>query len=123
MSIKVLIAEDDADLQHIWSRAFRRAEGFDVRLAVDGSEALKACCEDLPDVLVTDYHMPGMNGTNLVRSLRAMPNGDGVRVIMVTADHGVRFHEDAELVDIFLLKPISYQDLVQFAKRLRSQVA
>ncbi len=122
MPISVLIAEDNTDLKDIWESAFHNAEGFTIRSATDGTQALTYLNEALPQVLVTDYHMPEMNGIELVTNLRDMPDGDAVRVIMVTADDSVRFHQGADRVDIFLHKPIFYEDLVQFAKRLRKMV-
>ncbi len=123
MSIKVLIAEDDPNLRHDWARAFQRAGGFEVSVAEHGQEALAAICEDLPDVLVTDYQMPVFSGFEVARSLRVMPGGADTRVIMVTSEHNIQYHEEADLVDMFLLKPVSYDDLVQFAKRLRGLAA
>ncbi len=118
MDIKLLIAEDDANLQRMWMRGFEAAGGFSVEVASHGEEALSALQVALPDVIVADYQMPLMNGVDLIRELRAMPGGENVRVIMITANDGVRFHEGADLADMFLLKPVSQHELIKLTRRL-----
>ncbi len=123
MSIKLLIAEDDESMRQIWSIAFEHAGGFDINVAKNGQEALMALGGGVPEVLVTDYHMPIFSGLELARTLRVMPGGANTLVIMVTADDTVRRNTEAHLADIVLIKPLDFRELVRVAVHLREKVS
>jgi len=74
----------------------------------DAETALAACGERLPDLVLTDYRMPGMDGIELVRRLRQLPDGQDLPVVMVTVvdDRELRYRAlDAGVTD-FLNRPI-----------------
>ena len=60
-------------------------EGHDVRTATDGQAALDAIAEARPDLLLLDLMMPRGNGYEVCRTLRASPDYNDVRIIMLTA--------------------------------------
>ncbi|HET6286791.1 MAG TPA: response regulator transcription factor [Amycolatopsis sp.] len=78
----VLLAEDDPAIADPLSRALQR-EGYDVRVVGDGPAALDATESDRVDLLVLDLGLPGMDGLEVCRRLRA--SGTEVPVLMLTA--------------------------------------
>lgn len=63
---RVLIVDDEPAIRSLLSLAFVRA-GFDVRTAADTDKAMEACASESFDALLSDVHMPGMDGHSLVR--------------------------------------------------------
>ena len=72
MAKQLLVVDDDPSLLLAVSETLR-AEGYDVQTARRGSEAVVRVAEALPDLIISDIRMPGMDGYALVRSLRASP--------------------------------------------------
>jgi CheY-like chemotaxis protein len=66
---RVLIAEDDPDSRLLLQLMFDQ-EGIGVELVQDGFQALEFLDRETPDVLVTDLHMPGKSGLDLIREIR-----------------------------------------------------
>lgn len=70
--IRVLVTDDSRVMRQIVIRTLRQAGyDWDVREASDGAEALAAIRADEPDVVLSDWNMPEMNGIDLLRRLRA----------------------------------------------------
>lgn len=67
---RVLIADDEEALRR-FLRRYLEGLGYEVRTAADGREAMAAIDELEPDLLITDLHMPGMDGYELLRALRS----------------------------------------------------
>lgn len=82
MSVKVLIIEDNPQDQKIIQRYASRA-GYDVLLASSGEEGLDIFKKENPPVVVTDTNLPGMDGFELCRSIKAVPQCVA-RVIIIT---------------------------------------
>ncbi|RZS33869.1 DNA-binding response OmpR family regulator [Herbihabitans rhizosphaerae] len=78
----VLLAEDDSAIADPLSRALRR-EGYDVLVVAEGHAALEAATGTGVDLLVLDLGLPGMDGLDVCRRLRAA--GHGLPVLMLTA--------------------------------------
>ncbi len=103
--LDVVLAEDSLATREVL-RVLLEQQGFRVRLAADGDEALARIRERVPDVLVTDINMPRRDGLALTRELRA---GDGTArlpVILLTSqdDHATRAAGAAAGADAYLLK-------------------
>lgn len=79
----ILVVDDEASVVEVVSLYLRR-EGFDVRTARDGREALAAIKSQLPALVVLDLMLPQVDGLEILRQLRADPDYD-VPVIMLTA--------------------------------------
>lgn len=108
---RVLVVDDDAMILRSLGRGLR-LNGFAVALAEDGPTALAELAERPPDVVVLDVSLPGINGTDVCRTLRA--NGDEVPVLMLSA-----LDELADRVaglqagaDDYLVKPFALKELV-----------
>ncbi|MET9442988.1 response regulator transcription factor [Streptomyces sp. NPDC006610] len=82
MAPTLLLAEDDRAIRHALERALT-LEGYDVTAVADGEEALAEAHRTPPDVLVLDVMMPGVDGLQVCRELRA--EGDRTPILMLTA--------------------------------------
>jgi DNA-binding response OmpR family regulator len=92
---RVLIVDDSETVVN-FLRMVLESEHYEVDTAADGNEGLAKAYQSLPDLIVTDSIMPGMDGFGLLRALRADPATEAVPVIMLTSgdphdpDHIVR---------------------------------
>ena len=108
----VLVADDDEDILQLVSFRLERA-GYTVVTAADGQQALAAAREHHPDLAVLDVMMPGLNGYEVTRQLRADAATAQIPVILLTArvqeaDVSRGFEAGA---DDYLRKPFSPQEL------------
>jgi two-component system cell cycle response regulator len=113
--MRILVAEDDAVSRRVLEAVLERM-GHECDVAEDGDEAWARLELDVPDVLITDWMMPGLAGPDLCRKVRAV-HGDTCYVMLLTAlsgDAHVRAAMDAG-ADDFLTKPL---DRNQLAMRL-----
>lgn len=78
----VLIVDDEESMRWFLERALRR-EGYDVSTAHDGPEAIRQAQSKLPDLVLTDVRMPGMDGVALMRALRSI--APAAPVVLMTA--------------------------------------
>ena len=113
MAKKVLVVDDEAHILHVVSLKLRNA-GFDVITAADGEEALELAAAEQPDLLITDYHMPLMNGVELCCALRRQGETASIPAIMLTARGYALEAEDMERTGIrnVLSKPFSPRELL-----------
>jgi CheY-like chemotaxis protein len=111
---QILIAEDHADLREIFATVLRRA-GFSVNVARNGHEAMQYLERSLPDLLVLDINMPGPSGLEIIRQVRQRQKP--VHIIVITANYQAGRSAEADMADLFLLKPVSITDLVELANR------
>lgn len=77
----VLVVDDDSSMLNVLSLILERA-GFTPRKAGHPHEALKLMEELKPDLIITDLMMPDMNGVDLIRAIRRLPNGQGVPILL-----------------------------------------
>ncbi len=82
---RVLLAEDDQSISEPLARAMRR-EGYEVDVHADGPGALKAATPEEADVVVLDLGLPGMDGLDVCRRMRAEGQGTPVLVLTARAD-------------------------------------
>src|SRR5690349_25111334 len=83
MAKQLLVVDDDPSLLLAVSETLR-AEGYEVQTARRGSEAMIRVAESLPDLIISDIRMPGMDGYALVRNLRAAPRTRLVPIVFLT---------------------------------------
>ena len=84
MASKVLVADDEFYIQNILAMKLGQA-GYDVVVAQDGQEALERAIEDRPDLVISDYHMPRLNGIELCHRLEENPRTAGIPAILLTS--------------------------------------
>jgi DNA-binding response OmpR family regulator len=83
-SMRIIVADDDADLLELL-RINLEAEGHTVNAASDGSQALELALTSRPDALVLDVMMPGLDGLEVTRLLRARPETAALPIVLLTA--------------------------------------
>lgn len=81
---KILLCDDEFHILRAAEIKLRRA-GYEVICANDGAEALEIIAKHKPDMLVTDYQMPRLDGIELCQRLRASPDSANLPIIMLTA--------------------------------------
>ena len=81
---KVLLVEDDNNLREIFEMRLQ-AEGHETVVASDGEEALTVAMKEKPDLIIADVMMPKLSGFEMLETLRAAPEMNNVKVIMMTA--------------------------------------
>lgn len=81
---KALVVDDEFHIVQVVAIKLRN-NGFEVWTADNGSEAFRLACEHHPDVIVTDYQMPAMNGLELIEKLRQNPSTADTPVLLLTA--------------------------------------
>jgi two-component system phosphate regulon response regulator PhoB len=113
MAGEVLVVEDEADIRALIVHHLTR-DGFRCRTAADGREALARLRAAMPDLIVLDLMLPGIDGLELTRRLRADPASAAVPIIMLTAkadevDRVVGLEMGA---DDYIAKPFSPKELL-----------
>jgi DNA-binding response OmpR family regulator len=117
MSQRILIVEDETEIADYLRRGLAY-EGFAVEVADNGLAALAAARERMPDVIVLDLMLPGLDGMEVARRLRA---GSTVPIIMLTARDSVadRVAGLERGADDYLVKPFAFEELLA---RIRVQL-
>ena len=107
------MVEDEATQREVIAFNLRK-EGYEVRTAKDGDEAELELAEEVPDLILLDWMMPGASGLELARRIRARPETRNVPVIMLTARA-----EEEDIIrgldmgaDDYVTKPYSVSELV-----------
>jgi CheY-like chemotaxis protein len=120
-SFHVLVVDDQPDTLTLIVRALEEEE-YTVGQATSGPEALRMIDQKLPDLLVLDYKMTGMDGLAVMKSLRARPETRDLPVLMLTAmtdEASTRAGFDAGVTD-YVTKPFS---IPQLTARVRACLA
>ncbi|MGF6698216.1 two-component system response regulator ChvI [Paraburkholderia sp. MM5496-R1] len=110
----VLLVDDDAEALAAWG-AICAADGFEVRSASDGQAALKMFIESPVDIVVADWRMPVMSGSELCHRLRTRPGLADVTFILVSGEPSPPAFVS---YDGFLRKPVDGQMLLATMQRL-----
>lgn len=94
--MKILIADDSRVMRQIISRTLRQAgfSGHAIIEAADGKEALESVCSQKPDLVLSDWNMPEMNGIQFLRALRE--RGETVPFGFVTSENTTEMRKLAE---------------------------
>ncbi len=110
---KVLVVDDEIHIVHVVAIKLRN-NGYEVISADNGAEAFELACKEKPDIIVTDFQMPGMTGLKLVEKLRQREETRDIPVIMLTARSFAVPKEQQEDLRISgcLSKPFSPKELL-----------
>jgi two-component system OmpR family response regulator len=82
---RILLVEDDPDIQTITSLALGTFGGYDVLVCASAAEALDAAAAFAPDLILLDVMMPGMDGIEALKALRQVPQTAETPVVFLTA--------------------------------------
>jgi CheY-like chemotaxis protein len=115
-----LVVDDNPDITSMLAAVLRHA-GYEVSTAHSAMEALEAALAKHFDVVVSDIGMPGMNGYELARALRSVPEYGAIPMVAVT---GFAMYDDRDRAfeagfDAHLSKPIAPWDLTQAISGIR----
>lgn len=110
----ILIADDEPNLRLLVSTTLGDP-AVRVLEARDGAEALRMAREELPDILILDWMMPGMTGVEVAGRLREDPVTAGIPVVLLTAKAQESDKEQGRAVGVkaYLVKPFSPLELLQ----------
>jgi DNA-binding response OmpR family regulator len=93
-------------------------EGYRVQVASNGRQALDKLDDPAPDLIITDYMMPVMNGAELTRAVRALPAHERTAILMMSGAPESMLRQGGALYDAFLLKPFDIDTLLEQVRRL-----
>jgi two-component system, OmpR family, alkaline phosphatase synthesis response regulator PhoP len=123
MRKRILLCDDEIHIIRATEFNLKKA-GYDVEITTDGDDAWEAIQNHIPDLLITDCHMPGLNGLELIDRLRNDPQTADIPVIILSA----KTHEySAEVlykeyrVLRVISKPFSPRELLQDVNAILQQ--
>ncbi|CAM3301865.1 MULTISPECIES: response regulator transcription factor [Saccharibacillus] len=119
--VKILLADDEPTILQFLDLGLT-GEGYEVRLAANGTEALREAEQFRPHIVILDIMMPEMNGFDVCRRLKE--HGDNVAIIMLSAKDAVEDRVTGLTLgaDDYLVKPFSFEELLaRIQARLRNQ--
>jgi DNA-binding response OmpR family regulator len=117
MTHSVLVVDDEPHILHSLEFLMKH-ENYDVRVARDGEAALTAIEEKRPDLILLDVMMPNRDGYSVCQTIRANPEWQGIRIIMLTAK-GRDIEREKGLAlgaDDYITKPFSTRDLLKLVR-------
>ena len=114
----VLVVDDNEDNAHI-IRDYLEAKGYPISVAYDGDEAMMLFATVKPSIVLLDVMMPGRDGWQVCREIKASPNGKNIRVVMVTALQDWMDKRQAleTGADDFVEKPFELAKLIEVVER------
>jgi len=121
---KILLCDDEYPILRAAEFKLKRA-GYEVICGNDGQEAWERIQEACPDLLVTDYQMPRMNGLELCKCVRSLPRARDLPIIMLTAKGFELSIDDIRRdygVTRLLSKPFSPRELLQLVDDTLEQI-
>src|SRR5947207_6593692 len=122
--VTVLIVEDDADIAALIAH-FLEKSGFGSEIASEGGRALRRARESSPDLVILDLMLPGLNGLEVCRALRADEKTATLPIIMVTArgEESERIFGLDVGADDYIVKPFSPNELMARVRALLRRAA
>ncbi len=115
--MRLLLVDDDEGLRELLRATFESFE-IEVAEAANAAEAERAVQSDLPDVIVLDVLMPGIDGLELCRELKRDPATSDIRVVLLTGADPQTIPPDAAGADAVVAKPFRPLELLALVERL-----
>ena len=121
---RILVADDSPVIQHMIS-SFLGKEGYEIISAKNGEEALRVAARERPDVAIIDVMMPGMNGYDVCKELRRLPQTAKLPIILLTSRGGVadRITGLQAGADDYVTKPFDLRELLLRVQALLARVS
>lgn len=121
---RILVIEDNEMNREILSRRLAKI-GHQVLMAVDGAEGIQAAVQELPDLILMDMSLPGIDGWEATRELRSRKATTSIPVIAITAHAlpGDRARTLEAGCDEYETKPIEFASLIHKIERLLARDA
>ena len=123
MSKRLLVVDDEPNLLRAVA-ACLKTEKYEVTTARSGHEALMQLAESVPDLIISDIRMPGMDGYKLARQLRGSPRTALVPIVFLTAkdETADRIEGFRAGIDAYLTKPFEPDELIAVVNGILSRV-
>jgi len=121
--VKLLLVDDNPMILGLLCRALTPLAS--ITTASDAADALIKAVEDPPDLVISDYRMPGMDGRQLVEKLRSRPKTAAASVILLAtkADITDKLSGPEQAIDDFVEKPFFLRDATQRIKRIIDKIS
>ena len=121
MKKKILIVDDNTDLNRVLQMSLN--ESFDTLSAINGEEAVDLAVTELPDLIIMDLMMNGMNGFEAIRLIRQVPKTRSIPIIAITAGLSNTVEEECTRIGCndFLFKPFTASQLNSSIAKLLNQ--
>jgi len=119
MSALILIVEDEAAIHELLAYNLE-AEGFRTKVVEQGEDVFPAVSEELPDLVLLDWMLPGLSGIEVCRMLRARAETQTLPIIMLTArgEESERVRGLATGADDYIVKPFSVPEVMARVRSL-----
>ncbi len=113
-SSKTCLIVDDSKVIRMVARKILQELEFKTEEAADGKEAMDACKNSMPDVVLLDWNMPVMSGIEFLRELRGMKGGEVPVVIFCTTENDIEHIQEAieAGANEYIMKPFD-SDIIQ----------
>ncbi|MBU0671878.1 MAG: response regulator [Candidatus Margulisbacteria bacterium] len=120
----ILIIEDEKDIAEAIEYNLKK-ESFKIFKAYDGRKGLKLACDKIPDLIVLDLMLPGLDGLEVCKILKKEPKTSNIPIVMLTAKGGeVDKVLGLELgADDYITKPFSMRELIARIKTILKRCA
>jgi CheY-like chemotaxis protein len=120
MSRDLLVVDDDPFIRRLITTTLEDVAEFRLLEAQDGAQALELADRHRPQIVLLDIDIPGADGIEVCRALRANPNTSESTIVMLTASHNdaIEAQADAAGADLFLTKPFSPLELLRLVDGL-----
>ena len=116
----ILFVEDEPDIQKVIKFSLEKIGGFNVRACSSGREALIALSEFIPDLILMDVMMPGMDGPTTFGEVKKIPECSNIPVVFITAKvqtTEIKRYKDLGVLDI-IVKPFEPVNLPEIVKNI-----
>lgn len=115
----ILVVDDSTTMRQMVAFTLTSA-GHDVTEAPDGSQALAKAKQKKFDLVITDVNMPGMNGIDLVQSLRALPECKFIPILVLTTEAGAELKQKGKSAGAtgWIVKPFNPEVLLETLKKV-----
>jgi two-component system alkaline phosphatase synthesis response regulator PhoP len=121
MPFKILVVEDNADTRHMLHFYFTNV-GYSVPTAVDGLKGLYMAKAEKPDLILTDFSMPEMDGIEMVKHIRSEPETAKIPILIFTAHSSLTLEEAIEAgANQVFYKPVDFDKLINVVREMLNQ--
>ncbi|MDP2112659.1 MAG: response regulator [Bacteroidota bacterium] len=116
---QILIADDSESIREVLAFSLTNA-GFQVLVAIDGADALRFFDGRTIDLLLTDFHMPNMNGLELIGKVRELEHYKYIPILVLTTENQKSIIQNAKDAGAtgWLLKPFNTEKLIQTLRKV-----
>ncbi len=121
MKKKILIVDDNTDLNKVLQMSLK--ESYETVSAINGEDAVDLAVTEVPDLIIMDLMMNGMNGFEAIRLIRQVPKTRSIPIIAITAGLSNTVEEECTRIGCndFLFKPFTASQLNSSITKLLNQ--